>query len=544
MPLRSGLWRLLRPYWKLLAVAFTAMLVEGAADLFEPWPLKIVFDSVIGSKPVPHALAWAGLAGSPLRLLNAAALTVIMVAAVGAMSSYVEKYLSTTVGQRVMHDLRHMLYHHVQRLSLSYYEQTDNEHSYSSDALRSDFAVPNISTMTFFYDSFYEEQYDNHLTIRTLEPRITLDAQVTPFYELKAGFSYLNLHYKQDLIDRGLRDTKLNYEHPPDTTETILDDNFNTFPQNTDATSHKFAGYAENIFQLSDNTFVNAGVRVDYFAINRDLTISPRLSASHILDNGMTVRAAWGYYYQSPIYTQLAYSVPSDTNTQSQKAEHYVLSMEQTGGGEGGNAFTWKVEGYYKKYSNLVSSTQSNTGQIYYSRKNDADGYATGADLFVSLRVPGYYGWLSYGLLFAYEDLRTDDEGKYPRYTDQRHTLSMVNDIDLGRQWSLNLRLTYGSGFAYTPFQIAYSSFEGRNVWVEGKKNSDHLPEYKRVDARLSREFTLFGLPAYAFLDVSNLFNFTNIFAFRYRYDGNGQPYREEVDLWPILPSLGLTVRF
>ena len=49
--------RLLRPYWKLMAVAFAAMLVQGAADVLEPWPLKVVFDYVLGSKPVPQWLS-------------------------------------------------------------------------------------------------------------------------------------------------------------------------------------------------------------------------------------------------------------------------------------------------------------------------------------------------------------------------------------------------------------------------------------------------------------------------------------------------------
>lgn len=49
--------RLLRPYWQLLAIAFVALLVEGAADLLEPWPLKIIFDNVIGSKQMPSRLA-------------------------------------------------------------------------------------------------------------------------------------------------------------------------------------------------------------------------------------------------------------------------------------------------------------------------------------------------------------------------------------------------------------------------------------------------------------------------------------------------------
>ena len=45
------------------------------------------------------------------------------IAVIGAATSFAEKYLSTTVAKRVGFDLRHILYHHVQRLSLSFYEQ-------------------------------------------------------------------------------------------------------------------------------------------------------------------------------------------------------------------------------------------------------------------------------------------------------------------------------------------------------------------------------------------------------------------------------------
>ena len=117
-----GLARLLRPYRWLLALAFLAMLVEVAVDLLDPWPLKVVFDSVIGSNLPPRWLPeWAG--HDRLVLLNVAAAAVVAIAIVGAVSEYWDSYLSTKVGQNVMYDLRHALYHHVQRLSLSFYEQ-------------------------------------------------------------------------------------------------------------------------------------------------------------------------------------------------------------------------------------------------------------------------------------------------------------------------------------------------------------------------------------------------------------------------------------
>lgn len=118
---------LLRPHWKILTVAFIAVLGESLGELLEPWPLKIVFDSVLGSKKLPHwwmaILENLGFGESNIAVLQFAVVAVVVIAAIGAISSYTEKYLTTTVGQRVLHDLRCTLYHHAQRLSLSYHDR-------------------------------------------------------------------------------------------------------------------------------------------------------------------------------------------------------------------------------------------------------------------------------------------------------------------------------------------------------------------------------------------------------------------------------------
>jgi subfamily B ATP-binding cassette protein MsbA len=116
---------LLFPHWASLTLAFVAVIGESATDLLEPWPLKVVFDYVFGSKHMPDWLASiVNLIGTDkLSILNFAAVAVIAIALFGAISSYAEKYLTTSVGQWVMHDLRSVLYGHIHKLSLSYHDQ-------------------------------------------------------------------------------------------------------------------------------------------------------------------------------------------------------------------------------------------------------------------------------------------------------------------------------------------------------------------------------------------------------------------------------------
>src|SRR5436190_6020782 len=116
---------LLYPHWGTLSLAFIAVIGESLTDLLEPWPLKIVFDYVFGSKQMPDWLAsiTAPIGSDKFSILNFAVLAVIVIAVFGAISSYFEKYLTTSVGQWVMHDLRRVLYSHIQRLSLSYHDQ-------------------------------------------------------------------------------------------------------------------------------------------------------------------------------------------------------------------------------------------------------------------------------------------------------------------------------------------------------------------------------------------------------------------------------------
>jgi subfamily B ATP-binding cassette protein MsbA len=117
--------RLLRPHIGSLVLGFTAIAGESAADLLQPWPLKIVLDDVLHSRS-SHAKAMRiihDLVGTnPYAVLKLACIAVLAIAVLDAVCTYGEKYLTTSVAQWVSYDLRLTIYSHIQRLSLSFHD--------------------------------------------------------------------------------------------------------------------------------------------------------------------------------------------------------------------------------------------------------------------------------------------------------------------------------------------------------------------------------------------------------------------------------------
>jgi subfamily B ATP-binding cassette protein MsbA len=116
---------LIRPYRGTLAIILLAMFVETFMSLAAPWPLKIILDNVVGTHkigPLVHHLVGPLLeSGSRLHVAAIAALLYVIIAALGAIASYIDNYYTESVGQWVAHDLRMRMYNHLQRLSLGFY---------------------------------------------------------------------------------------------------------------------------------------------------------------------------------------------------------------------------------------------------------------------------------------------------------------------------------------------------------------------------------------------------------------------------------------
>jgi len=114
-----------RPYKKYVVIILLAMLAEALIGLATPWPLKIIIDNVLNHHPLPKALSWMDSFfqnENYIQLAAVAALSFVAITAIGALAGFIDSYYNEKVAQYVANDLRKKMYHHMQHLSLSYYD--------------------------------------------------------------------------------------------------------------------------------------------------------------------------------------------------------------------------------------------------------------------------------------------------------------------------------------------------------------------------------------------------------------------------------------
>lgn len=116
---------LAKPYRKMVVIILVAMLLEALIGLATPWPLKIIIDNVTGHHPLPHWLNWLNLIfpkENIKQMAALAALSYIVITAIGSFADFLDNYYNEKVAQSVANDLRRKIYHHLQHLCLSYYD--------------------------------------------------------------------------------------------------------------------------------------------------------------------------------------------------------------------------------------------------------------------------------------------------------------------------------------------------------------------------------------------------------------------------------------
>lgn len=368
---------------------------------------------------------------------------------------------------------------------------------------------------------------------------------------------------------------------------------------------NRYRAFAQNNFKISEKLFFNPGLRLDYYDLLSKAYIAPRLSFSYAIDELTTVRGVWGIYYQSPGYEKLRdQNVLFDLadeytkNLNAEKAIHYVIGIERWLTSE----WSLRFESYYKDFKDLIVQKKVQ-GTAFVTelipgrdpRKgynwttpvaiggdsltqipiNNSFGEAYGFEFFLSKRNvmsdSKFSGWVSYALAYAN---RFEDGIKLPFRFDQTHTFNLVLNYDFYSWFNVGVRWQYGSGFPFsepvgikpriiyedtngdgvpeTPVISTRKSFNDPNgegevifdVDFGDNKFNSRKPDYHRLDVRFNFLANFWNLDWVFYLDVVNVYNRKNVVNYDYYITEDLKLGREQNNMFPILPTLGISVKF
>lgn len=328
------------------------------------------------------------------------------------------------------------------------------------------------------------------------------------------------------------------------------------------------------------NFLLEPSFRFQWYASLSDLSLEPRLAMKYNVSDKFRVKFAGGFYSQNLISARndrdvvnLFYgflsgpdNLPDEFNDKDithklQKAAHAILGFEY----DLTNFITMNLEGYYKDFSQLTNINRtkmfddnSDNINVPDQLKKDftiEDGYATGADVTFKYENNQFYFWAVYSLGYVirrYEDVEGNLVEYHPHY-DRRHNVNLVATYTFGgkKDWEVNARWNFGSGFPFTlsqgyyeslPFSEGiyddYTTANGDLGIIYDELNAGRLSTYHRFDAGIKKNFTLGRYTKLeATASVTNIYNRENIFYVE-RLSG------QKIYQLPIMPSAGLNFSF
>lgn len=299
---------------------------------------------------------------------------------------------------------------------------------------------------------------------------------------------------------------------------------------------------------------------------------SPRISASYLFNEHLSINANVGHYTKEPSYTSMGYKDSNDVfvnkdNLKYIHVNHYVLGFEFNTKAK----IKASVEGFYKQYYNYPITL--NEGISLASKGNDFG--AVGDEPLISDGKGRAYGIEA---LFTANDIKkfniyavftyfisefTDIQGKYVSSSwDNRFILNLTASRKFKYDWLVSARWRLIGGSPYTPIDEYVSS--QRQIWdVRNqpyldytKFNTLRLGNYHQLDIRVDKEFAWKNFDITLYLDIQNVYNYkaesepiyTNL-----KTDGteniapNNQEYilrKISTTTGTILPTFGLIVYF
>jgi ATP-binding cassette, subfamily B, bacterial len=108
----------------IIFISFLALLVETGLTLLEPWPLKFIFDNILGTSNRFQSIpSLDNLSLSPIALLTLLTVSMVAIAILSSIFSYLSTFGMALATLRILAEIRGNLYSHIQRLSLSFHSQ-------------------------------------------------------------------------------------------------------------------------------------------------------------------------------------------------------------------------------------------------------------------------------------------------------------------------------------------------------------------------------------------------------------------------------------
>jgi carboxypeptidase family protein/TonB-dependent receptor-like protein len=288
-----------------------------------------------------------------------------------------------------------------------------------------------------------------------------------------------------------------------------------------------------------------AGLRASGHTATEELTLDPRLTVREPMGEATTLQESVGTYHQAPTEAELD---PRFGNPDLDSS----WALQTSAGVE--RRLPWRSGVEATAFSNFffaLAVPAGGRGELGPAREifapqigtlgrqvNDGRGRSYGLELLLR-RDPGgrFHGWLAYTLM---RSERREHPGE-PYHTfvfDQRHILTLLGTVRLGRGFEAGARFRLISGNPYAPVTDSYFNADfGDYVRVYGEPFSARLPMFHQLDLRLDKtwRFRTFAIDAY--LDVQNVYYHSNPEAIIYNYDATQTGYVRGL---PILPSFGV----
>jgi vitamin B12 transporter len=248
--------------------------------------------------------------------------------------------------------------------------------------------------------------------------------------------------------------------------------------------------YLEDKLRVWGPLYATLGSRFDWASTPGTWTSDPRGALAWRVDDHQTLRIAAGRYHQlaDPRFLDPVYGNPQLAPL---AADHTIAGYEWKT-----DVANVRVEAYHKEYRGLVT----NDAATYYA--NAGRGYARGIDVFTQGTHGSLTGWVSYGYLDS-KRLELDDPHLVRSRYGTGHAVTLVTRYQLNSRWQVGGKYNYAAGRPVTP--VVDRTFDAtRGIWhpVYGEHNSERLPDYHRLDVRITR---LFSLPSAAGLKASSV---------------------------------------